>query len=375
MKKENIICNRCVMDSTIPNITFDSKGICSECTKYFDKLKAAPYYVGNGSEKLSKLLAEIKEKGKNNNYDCVVGLSGGIDSSYVMHLVVKNGLRPLVVHLDNGWNTEISERNIQNIISKLNLKMHSFKLDWDEFSDLQRSFLYSSTPHCEHPTDHAILGLIYKLAAENNIEYIISGSNVSTEGIGVSVGSVGQRDWKYIKRVHKLYGKQKLKSYPHFTMLKMTYYKVFKKQKTINILDYIDYDKEKVMEFLKSEYGWEYYGGKHYESVYTRFFQAYILPEKFNIDKRKAHYSSLIMSKQMERKEAIEELKNNPYPRGLLEKDKAEFLEKLNLTNEEFDKIMKLPIKSFEDYPSYEKSTWYKFIKKTYMTVKPIFKF
>lgn len=372
---EVTICKRCAMDSTIPGVTFDERGYCSECEKYFSKLKHAPFYEGNGETKLKELIKEIKVKGEKNKYDCIVGLSGGIDSSYVLHLVVKNGLRPLVVHLDNGWNAEISENNIKKMVKKLGVEMKSFVVDWNEFKELQKSFLYASTPHCEHPTDHAILGLIYKLAAENNVEYIISGSNVNTEGIGVSVGSIGQRDWKYIKGVHKKYSEKKLKNYAHFTMMNMMYYKVFKKQKTINILDYIDYKKDEVMDFLNKEYGWEYYGGKHYESVYTRFFQAYILPVKFGIDKRKAHFSSLIMSGQMSRVDALEALKDNPYPNDMFQNDKKVFLEKMEMSEDEFEKIMNMKGNKFEDFDSYEKSAVIKFVKKTYLIVKPILKF
>lgn len=379
MKAKNMkakkTCMRCVMDSTIPGVTFDEEGICSECKKFDAKNECSPNYNGDGAQKLQKIIGEIKLKGEDKKFDCIVGLSGGVDSSYVLYLVLKYGLKPLVVHMDNGWNSEVSEANIKKIIDKLNVNMHTFKLDWEEFRDLQLSFLYASTPHCEHPTDHAIVSTIYKLAAENNIEYIISGSNISTEGIGVSAGVIGQRDWKYIKSVHNQFGKKKIKKYPHFTMKDMFYYKVIKKQKTINILDYMEFDKEKVMEFLKEKFDWEYYGGKHYESVYTRFFQAYILPRKFNIDKRKAHLSSLIVTKQMSRSDAIMELATDPYPPGMLEKDKELFLEKLGLSRDEFDKIMDLPIKHFEDYPSYEKSYLIKILQKTYLMVKPIFKF
>lgn len=369
------ICKRCVMDSTIPGVTFDERGYCSECEKYFSKLEYAPFHQGNGEQRLRELIEQIKAKGEKNKYDCIVGLSGGIDSSYVLHLVVKYGLRPLVVHLDNGWNAEVSEKNITKIVQKLGVEMKSFSVDKNEFKDLQKSFLYASTPHCEHPTDHAILGLIYKLASENNIEYIISGSNVNTEGIGVSVGSIGQRDWKYIKSVHKKVSGKKLKNYPHFTMCDMMYYKLIKKQKTINILDYIDYKKDEVVEFLTKEYGWEYYGGKHYESVYTRFFQAYILPVKFGIDKRKAHFSALIMSGQLSRENAIQLLKDDPYPSDMFENDKKNFLEKLDISETELNEIMNMKINSFDNYDSYEKSKIIKIIKKFYLILKPVFRF
>ncbi len=370
-----VICKRCVMDSTIPGVTFDERGYCSECEKYFAKLKHAPFYQGNGEEKFKELIEEIKSKGQKNKYDCVVGLSGGIDSSYVLHLVVKNGLRPLVVHLDNGWNAEVSEDNIKKLVQKLGVEIKSFSVDKEEFKELQKSFLYASTPHCEHPTDHAILGLIYKVAAENNVQFIISGSNVSTEGIGVSVGSIGQRDWKYIKSVYRKMSGKKLVNYAHFSMKDMMYYKLLKKQKTVNILNYIDYNKDEIIKFLAKEYDWEYYGGKHFESVFTRFFQAYILPVKFGIDKRKAHFSALIMSGQMSRENAMELLKQDPYPSDMFENDKKIFLEKLDISEEEFNEIMSMKINHFEDFDSYEKSVIINLIKKTYLKLKPIFKF
>jgi len=362
------------MDTTIPEISFDGKGVCSSCKKFDWWMKQMPFYLGNGEEQLKIIVKKIKEEGKNKQYDCIVGLSGGIDSSFTLHLVVEHGLRPLVLHMDNGWNSKISISNIQKVVEKLNLNLLTKLLDWEEFKQLQIAFLKSSTPHCEHPTDHAIVATILSEAAKNGIRFIISGSNINTEGIGVSAGVIGQRDWKYIKSINSIYGNKPIRNYPHFSYFDLFNYKFVKRQKNIYILNYIDYNKEKAMSILREKYGWQYYGGKHYESIYTRFFQGYILPVKFGIDKRRAHFSSLIRAGQLTRDEALAKIQEPPYDKEIFQEDKKVFLSKLGLTHREFEEIMSLPIKSFYDFPSYEKSIIYRTINKSYFMIKRILK-
>lgn len=352
------ICNRCVMDTSDPAIIFNDNG-CNHCSKAIDLLDK----IKNDTEKenkLKKILNEIKEAGKDSKYDCLIGISGGVDSSYVAYLTKKFGLRTLAVHLDNGWNSELSVRNIERVIQKLDIDLYNYVVDWNEFKDLQLSFIKASVPHCEHPTDHAITALLYKVAAEKGIKYIIPGSNISTESISVKSWSGGQRDWKYIKSIHKKFGEVPLNKYPHISAYELFNYKYIKKIKSISILNYVNYSKESVLNFLEEEFEWEYYGGKHYESMFTKFFQTYILPKKFNIDKRKSHFSSLICNGEMTREEALSELRKEICSESEYEADKEYFLKKIGLSQNEFDEIMKKPIKSFYDYPSYEKSWYFK---------------
>lgn len=354
----NNICKRCVMDKSDPSIIFNEDG-CNHCSNAIELLNK----INKDTEKeikLQKIISKIKETGKNNEYDCIIGISGGVDSSYVAYLVKKIGLRPLAVHLDNGWNSELSVRNIERVIKKLDIDLYTHVLKWNEFKNLQLSFLKASVPHCEHPTDHAITALLYKIANEKGIKYIIPGSNISTESISVKSWSGGQRDWKYIKSIHKQFGEVSLKDYPHITPYELFYYSHIKKIRSVSILNYVDYNKELVLDFLKAEFKWEYYGGKHYESLFTKFFQTYILPKKFDIDKRKSHFSSLICNGEMTRDEALLKLENEICSEDEYKSDKEYFIKKMGLEEDEFDAIMNEPVKSFDDYPSYEKSWYYK---------------
>ena len=356
-------CTQCVMDTSDHEIIFDEAGVCNHCKRAQQSLEDTILIDDKEKEqKLIKLVQDIKEQGRHKPYDCIIGVSGGVDSTYVAYLVNKLGLRALAVHLDNGWNSEQAVKNIEQTMKRLNIDLYTYVLNWEEFKDLQIAFLKASVPHCEHPTDHAITGVLYKIAAQKNIKYVLLGANISTESYGVKSWSGGQRDWKYIKSIHKQFGHIKLTNYPYFSGTRFFYYKFIKKIMPINIINYFEYIKEDAMKVLNDEIGWEYYGGKHYESIFTRFFQAYILPEKFNIDKRKIHLSALITSKQITKQQALEELKKPLYSSEMLQEDKEFVLKKFGFTREQFDKIMNLSIKTFEDYPSYENSWWFKLL-------------
>jgi len=260
------------------------------------------------------------------------------------------------LHLDNNWNSNEANENIKNIIKKLNLKFHNIKVNWGEFKDLQISFLKASVPDLEIPTDHAILALLLKFAAENNINYILIGSNISTESILPRTWSHGHMDWKYTKNIHNKFGTVKLNNYYFYTIFDYAKYRILKNIKVIPILNYIDYEKEEAKNILKKYCGFKEYGSKHHESIYTRFVQGYILPQKFKIDKKRAHLSSLICSGQISREEALKEIENDIYSSTNLQKDKKIVLNKLGLSKEKFNQLMFLPSKTFWDYPSYEKS-------------------
>jgi N-acetyl sugar amidotransferase len=355
MTKDYRICTRCIMDTSDPDIWFDEKGVCSHCYRYTGVLQSKSYCKKRESGALERLIEDINRKGREKTYDCVIGVSGGVDSTYTAYLTKKLGLRPLAVHLDNGWDSELAVSNIEKALRTLDIDLYTYVIDWEEFRDLQLAFLKASTPDSEIPTDHAILAVLYVVAARENVQYILSGHNTATEGGGVAAWSQGHGDWRYIKNVQKQFGTRSLKSFPHYGPLRFVYYNVLKKIQWIQILDYIDYDKESALETLQNDLCWKYYGAKHYESIYTRFFQGYILPRKFGYDKKRAHLSSLIWSGQMSREEAQAELAKNDYPNDLQEQDKEFVIKKLKISKEEFEQIMELPPKSFWNFPSYKK--------------------
>jgi len=353
------MCTRCVMDTTDPDIVFDSNGVCNHCTKALELYKEITSDKSRET-KLQALIKEIKNKGVNSKYDCIIGISGGVDSTYVAHIVKELGLRPLAVHLDNGWDSELAVSNVEKVLKGLDIDLFTYVLDWEEFKNFQLSFVKASVPHCEHPTDHAIVAILYRIAKMHNVKYIIYGSNTSTESIAVKSWSGGQLDWKYLKNIQKRFGEVKLKNYPHVSGFGLIYFRKMKKIRTINILDYVDYNKERAMEFLQNKLGWVYYGGKHHESIYTKFFQTYILPHKFNIDKRKTHLSSLICNGELTREEALSELSLEMIPADQVENDKEYVCKKLGISEEQFDIYMNEPVKVFSDYPSYENSWYFK---------------
>lgn len=338
------------MGTDDPDITFNEKGICSHCDRYDFLAKSRLIDPNERLNKLNLLVNEIKLAGKGKPYDCIIGISGGVDSTYVAWLVKTLDLRPIAVHLDNGWNSELAVTNIQRTLETLGIDLYTHVIDWEEFKDLQIAFLRASTPDGEVPTDHAIFALLYQTANRLGLKHVITGTNVATEAILPEKWGYGYFDWRYVKDVHRRFGKLRLTTYPHFSLLKLAFYVFFKKIRMVSILNYIDYDKTEAMRILENELGWTYYGGKHYESIYTRFYQAYLLPEKFNIDKRKAHYSNLICSDQLTREDALKLMKDPVYPSNLLAQDKAYVIKKLQLKEKEFNEIMNAPTKTFEQY-------------------------
>lgn len=340
------------MDTSDPEITFDSDGICNHCHRYDEELPKRVFHGQEGRQRLDKIINTIKSSGKGKEYDCIIGVSGGVDSTYVAYLTKKLGLRPLAVHFDNGWNSELAVSNIEKTLDKLEIDLYTYVIDWNEFKNLQISFLKASTPDGEVPTDHAINALLFREASKRGIKYIVNGMNFATESMSVPAWAYGHSDYKYIRSVHKQFGNSSLKRYPHFTFGDLFWWTFIKRIQVVSILNYIEYKKEEVMDILQNELGWVYYGGKHYESVYTRFYQGYILPEKFNIDKRRGHLSDLIRSGQIPRDQAIEEMKKPGYPEKLLKQDKDFVMKKFNMGSETFEAMMKLPVKSYKDYPN-----------------------
>lgn len=356
------ICTRCIMDTTDTEIQFDENGVCHHCRRYDEDLPKRVFKGDDARRRLEKMVTNIKKSAKGSEYDCIIGVSGGVDSTYVAYLTKKLGLKPLAIHFDNGWNSELAVSNIEKTLDALEIDLFTYVIDWREFKDLQLSFLKASTPDGEIPTDHAISALLFREADKRGIRYIISGMNFSTEAMSVPSWAYGHSDWKYIRSVHKIFGSSSLRKFPHFTFMDLFWWTFIKGIKVVSILNYVEYSKEHVMELMQNELGWVYYGGKHYESVYTRFFQGYILPKKFNIDKRRGHLSDLILSGQIPREKALEEIQKPGYDAKLLRQDKEFIIKKFVLTEESFENLMKLPVKSFTEYPnSFEQV---RFIKK-----------
>ena len=351
MNKSITVCSKCILDENIPNIAFDEQGICNYCRLHEKRERLFP--TGDKGRKiLDEIFTRIKKDGKGKEYDCIAGISGGTDSSYVLHLLKEYGLRILAVHFDNGWNSELAVNNIKQLLNKLQIELYTYVVDWEEFKELQKVFLRASVPDVEKVTDNAVSETVYMIANKYNIKYIIGGGNFRTEG-EIPRGWT-YMDEKYFKSVIRQHSEiKKFQTYPFHTILKKQYYSKIKKINMLEILDYIDYDKQAVIRMLESKYGWKNYGGKHYESIFTRWFQSYYLPEKFNIDKRKVHLSALINSGQLTREMALEEMKKETYPSSLIEKDTEYIKKKLEFSDDEFNAIITAPPKSFLDYKSY----------------------
>jgi len=350
------VCKRCVMDDTAEEIKFDDSGVCSFC-HYFDEhvrpiLEKAK--TKEGRQRFHQIVETIKQDGKDKPYDSILGLSGGTDSSYLAYLAAKEGLRPLVVHVDMGWNTEVSNSNVKNIVSQLGLDSELVTVNFEEMRDLQTSFYRAAVKNCEIPQDHGFKAALFQVAAKHRIRYLLLGSNMATESILPKSWGYNASDLRHILAIHKRFGARKLQEYPMLGFWKRyVYYPFVKGIKEVRLLNYVPYNKFQAEAVLSQELGWQGYGWKHYESVLTRFFQGYYLPTKFGIDKRKAHLSSLILSGQMSRDKALEELKEPPYPNeAQLEEDKAYIAEKLGLSLAEWDQILALPARSHDEFPS-----------------------
>jgi N-acetyl sugar amidotransferase len=346
------ICTRCIMDTVADRkIAFDAHGLCHHCQRY-DQLLASRVIRGDeGRRAIAALVERIKRAGRGREYDCIIGVSGGVDSTYVAHLVRQHGLRALAVHVDNGWNSELAVKNIERVLDKLGIDLFTHVLDWEEFRDLQIAFLKASTPDGEIPTDHAIVAVLWGEAARRRIRYIISGMNFATESINVPDWSYGHSDLRYIKDLHRRFGSVPLRTFPRFSLTRLLLYiNGLRRVRTVSILNYGDYRKEDAMAFLKRELGWEYYGGKHHESIYTRFYQGYVLPRKFGIDKRYGHLSDLIKAGQMTREQALEEMKQPPYAPEIQQQDVQYVCKKLGFSPAQFEALMTARPKSFRDY-------------------------
>ena len=355
MKTEYKICTRCIMDTTDPEIIFSEDGTCNHCSRYDELVQLIGYKKGKSEKQLELLVNKIKEYGRNKEYDAIIGISGGVDSAYLTYLAHKLGLRILAVHVDAGWNTNIAVENIEKLCKKLNIDLHTIVIDWPTMKELQRAYLFSGLPNLDVPQDHVFLSAMYDYALKYNIKYMLNGSNIATESILPKAWGYDAMDYSSIKSVYKTCGRGKsLKKYPHTCLLR--YYYLQLKIKRINLLNYVDYSKEGAINMLSKEFDWNYYGGKHYESRFTKFFQSYYLPKRFKYDKKRAHLSSLVVNGELSREEALRQMEDNSiYTLEQMEEDRDYILKKLDITRDEWEAIMSAPLKNEDDYKNNKK--------------------
>lgn len=351
--KKDQVCKKCLCDTSISDLKFSDDGICHFCQEIIPKIEKMKE-LNSDYIQFNKKISEIKNYGKNKKYDCLIGISGGVDSSYVTHIANEYKLRPLLIHFDNGWNSELANTNIKKIASKSNFQLKTYVINWEEFKDIQKSFLKAGVIDIELVTDHAIFANLVKEAKKNKIKYILSGNNFFTEN-GMPLSWIWRKtDFLNIKDVHSKYGKIPIKTYPRMNIF--TWYLIKNLNlhyKIVDLLNYIPYSKNKAIKTLSDKYDWKQYSEKHYESLFTKLYQSYILPKKFKIDKRIVHYSALIRNQEMSKQQALDLISQNILNHTTSD-DLEYFLKKLEITKDEFENIIKTPPASHYDFKNSE---------------------
>lgn len=356
-KRECQVCTNCVMDTTDSKITFDEDGVCDHCRTYYQDIEPVWNYGKGREEELNKTVEKIKEQGRGKDFDCIIGMSGGIDSSYLTYLAVEElGLRPLVFHVDAGWNSQLAVNNIEVLVDQLDIDLYTEVINWEEMRDLQLSFFKSGVPHIDTPQDHAFFATMYQFANEYDVKYILTGANYSTECVR------NPKEWMYyqsdsiqLKDIHKKHGNKKLYDFPLTNILwHKIYLPYFKGIEVFKPLDYMPYKKKNAISLLKNKFGWQEYPRKHFESRFTRFYESYWLPEKFGYDTRKVQYASLILTDQMTREEALEKLEEPPYDEEEVKHDIEYVANKLRISTDELMSYMHGPHRTYEDYKNME---------------------
>jgi aminotransferase len=353
------------MDTTDPLITFDEKGESNHVASFNKEVGVTWFPNKEGRKRLDQLIQQIKKEGKGKEYDCIIGLSGGVDSSYLAYLLKSEyELRILAVHVDAGWNSELAIHNIEQIIKILNLDLFTYVVNWKEIQDLQLAYLKAGVVNQDVPQDHAFFAALKNTAKEHNVKYFLSGNNHATEGILPNAWFYRAMDGRNLKDIHKRFGSIVLKTYPTSNLFKeFFYFPYIYGLKVKNPLNYIIYNKDQAKELIKKELNWRDYGGKHGESNFTKFYQNYYLPKKFNIDKRRAHLSSMIMAGLISRDKALIEIEAPLYTDLQLSNDKEYISRKLNISVEQFDEIIAQPNKRHQDFKNEEKI--YTFLRDT----------
>lgn len=356
-KREYQICTNCIMDTTDPNIIFDGKGQCDHCKNLYENILPNWHTDEQGEKELMVIADKIKKESKGKDFDCIIGVSGGLDSSYALYVAKEiMGLRPLVFHVDAGWNTDQAVGNIEKLIEGLNLDLYTDVINWEEVKDLQVAFLKSQIPDQDLVQDYAFFSSLYRFAKKNKIKYILTGSNYSTECCREPEewGGYLGIDKRLVKDIHSMYGNVKLNSFPIVNIFTYKiYYKYIYGVSVVYPLNYISYVKKDAERLLEDKFGWKKFQHKHHESRFTRFFEDYWLPQKFGFDKRRAHFSSLILTGQMTRDEALERIKQPELDEQALKNEFGYVANKLGLSVEQLKEIFSGENKTFKDYKNY----------------------
>lgn len=343
------------MDTTDTQITFDDKGVCDHCNNFYDNIRPNWHPDAEGRKTLQRKIEQIKDEGQGKDFDCIIGMSGGIDSSYLTYLAKEElKLRPLVFHVDGGWNSQIAVNNIEMLVEKLELDLYTEVIDWEEMRDLQLAFFKSGVPHIDIPQDHAFFATMYNFAFKHNIKHILTGANHSTECVKNPLEWIYfGTDVRQIKDIHDKFGKRPLKSFPLSNILRhKIYLRYIKGIEVVRPLDYMPYIKEEAMQLLHDRFGWQKYPQKHFESRFTKFYEGYWLPTKFGYDTRKVQFSSLILTKQMTRDEALAKLTQPSFDKETIAHDFEYVATKLGISVEELRSYHDAPNKSYRDYKS-----------------------
>jgi N-acetyl sugar amidotransferase len=348
-------CARCIMDETAKDISFDELGICNYCAGFLEKqAKHIAWDEGERVRRLDGLLAMVKESGRGKRYDCIVGLSGGVDSSWSLVRAIELGLRPLAVHMDSGWNSELAQNNIANLVRTLGVDLHTHVIEWPEIRGLMEAFFAADVIDVEVLYDNAMLAVNYQQAAKYGLKFILAGTNIATEGVDIPKGwNWYKSDKRNIVGISRRFGGPELRTFPAISTLAMARYVLVHGIRWISFLDYLDYKKLDAVEVLKRDFGYKPYPHKHYESVFTRFYQGYLQPYKFGVDKRKPHLSSLVMNGEMARDDALRQAQGIAYPSEKdMEADRLYFIKKMGWDELKFEDYMRRSEKPHDAYPS-----------------------